>query len=103
MIKLKYKCEICSTSADEAEYFNISIYDKPAFKVKCKKCGNTDIFIIKKKHKDELEVNKFITKKDIVNYYENDLNKQIQECNAALYKEKMQDKYNKYLLALKEI
>lgn len=100
-----YICTECSTKHKNinAEYFDITLYDKPAFKYICSTCNNIDIFSVKKKHKDILEVDNFLNKKDIINYYEVELLKQYEECTNKAYKKIILEKYNKYKNAVKNL
>ncbi len=107
MINIKtYVCTECSTKHKniDAEYFDIPLFDKPAFKYICSVCKNQDIFSVKKKHKDNLEVDTHLTKKDIINYYEIELmQKQMAECSRKEYKNMILEKYNKYKKVIKNL
>ena len=100
-----YKCSHCEKEHKKVdiEHIELSIFNKPAFKVLCEKCNNIDVITIKKKHKDTLEIDETVTKKQIKDYYEIVILKQIDEAEKKSYKKMLQDKYNNYKLALNSI
>lgn len=100
-----YKCSCCNKEykKTDIEHIELSIFDKPVFKIVCSNCNNTDIITIKRKYKDTLEVDKTVTKRQIKEYYEYVILKQIDEAKKESYKRMLQDKYDKYKMALNNV
>lgn len=100
-----YKCNCCNKAYKkiDIEHIELSIFNKPVFKVICSNCNNTDVITIKRKYKDTLEVDKTVTKRQIKDYYEYVVLKQIDEAEKKSYKSMLQHKYNNYKKALNSI
>lgn len=100
-----YKCNCCNkvNKKIDIEHIELSIFNKPVFKVICSNCNNTDVITIKRKYKDTLEVDKTVTKRQIKEYYEKVILKRIDEAEKKSYKSMLQHKYNNYKKALNSI
>lgn len=100
-----YKCNCCDKAYKkiDIEHIELSIFNKPVFKIVCSNCNNIDVITIKRKYKDTLEVDKTVTKRQIKEYYEKVILNKIDEAEKESYKKILQEKYDKYKTALNSI